>query len=96
MKGITKLKIGLVIILLVELMALSSGWLSSDLSDREFQEFNDRLNPTEQNQLSNIYSKYPDTSPSDTVLNIGGLLVWVYLFMTAFLLYKVWKVKKIE
>lgn len=96
MKGITKLKIGLVLILSIELMALSGGFLINDLSDKESQEFIDKLNPTEQNQLSAIYSKYPDTTSYDAALSTVGILVWVELAMIGFLLYKVWKVEKIE
>jgi hypothetical protein len=98
MKGIKKLKMGLTIILVVEAMSIAIGFVSSSLSDMEAADFTKGLSYSEQNQIDQVallYSDYPDYN-SYTVLTLAGVLLWLAISMTSFLLYKVWKLEKIE
>jgi hypothetical protein len=98
MKGIKKLKMGLMIILIMEAMSIAIGFVSSSLSDMEAADFTKGLSYSEQNQIDQVallYSDYPDYN-SYTVLTLAGVLLWLAISMTSFLLYKVWKLEKIE
>lgn len=98
MKGIKKLKIGLIIILVIEAIAILFGFISSSISDMEATDFVKGLLYSEQNQIDQVallYSDYPDYQ-SGTILVMAGWLLWLAIAMTSFLLYKVWKLEKIE
>ena len=95
MKGIQKLKIALIFILIIEIVALMISMIGTDLANDEMDEFIDRLTYDEQITLTQLYNKYPEEKSTD-MYTMGGYLIWASIIMTAFLLFKVWNKERID